>query len=107
MDIDSSQTVRGTQEERGGLQIQEPQRRNTRQAERQELEGRHRVATRRKAHELPLLIRGMVSYKRFNTAKILEALVTLKVRELFDIVLIVCCQIANKMKSSEPQSRTV
>src|SRR5438876_2706823 len=35
MDIDSSQTVRGTQEERGGLQIQEPQRRNARQGEKE------------------------------------------------------------------------
>ena len=47
----------------------------------------------------------MVGHERFNTAKILEAPVTLKVRELFDIAPIVRRQIANEMKSSEPRRR--
>jgi len=45
----------------------------------------------------------MVGYERFNTIKILEAPVTLKVQELFDIVPIVYYQIANEMKSLELQ----
>ena len=105
MDIEPSQTIRGTQEGRGGLHIQEPQRRNARQVESQELEGRRRVATHRKAHELPPPIRGMVGHERFNTAKILEVPVTLKVQKLFDIAPIVCQQIVNEMKSSEPWSQ--
>src|SRR5207248_34677 len=60
---------------------------------------------RRKAHELPPPIRGIVGHERFNTDKILEAPVTLKVRELFDIAPIVRRQIANEMKSSEPRKR--
>ena len=105
MDIEPSQTIHGIQEERGGLHMQEPQRRNARQGEKQTVEERCRVATRCKAHELPPPIRGMVGHERFNMAKILEAPVTLKVQELFDIAPIVRRQIANEMKSSEPQSR--
>ena len=46
-----------------------------------------------------------MGYERFNMDKILEAPVMLKVQELFDIAWVVCCQIANEMKSSEPRSR--
>ena len=101
MELDLPSTVQSSREERGGLQIQEPQRRNARQGERQELEGRCRVATRRRAHELPPPIRGILGHKRFNTNKILEAPVTLKVQELFDIAPIIRWQITNEMKLSE------
>jgi hypothetical protein len=94
MQDESLGTVQGSQEEQRietqlASQLQQPQRRNARQTQQQGTEERQQVPVRRRPDEMPPPIRGIVRHNQFNTSKILEADVTLKVRELFDIASIV------------------
>jgi hypothetical protein len=102
MEVDSQETMQS-----GRAQPREPQRRN---AQFQQVTGNREeagvVTPQRKPHELPPPIIGIVGYDRFTPDTILEAPVTLKVRELMDIAPVVRRQIANSMKSSKPRNRT-
>ena len=102
----SQQTQRGEGGGRAG-RVQQPQRRNARHTHEAEQEERQSTLPRltpsqRKPLKMPPPINAIANHSRFNADTILEADITLKVRELMDVAPIVRCQIANGMRSSVP-----
>jgi hypothetical protein len=63
------------------------------------------VAVRHKLDELPVPIKSMQGHDCFHIDKILNGSISIPVKQLLDVVPIVCRMMASKMKSSLPRCR--
>jgi hypothetical protein len=104
MEVDSQPTIQGSQPA-SQSQRQEPQRRNARFQQPVETAEERPKAIRRKPHELPPPIKGMVGRRRFSLSSILELDVTMKLGQFIDVSPAVRGQLAGGMRSSVSRNR--